>query len=280
MQSVEILEWAAPYQNNVLFCERNLQNFSHPLRPSNTSCFLPGWDNRSQDTFVPYPGCGNSRWWKEQKWIEVGGKVIQIRRNLRKSFSRGWSKIVEGFFFFSPPTQSCLPVPIDSSDISFPVDRVALQGALEGGVPQEESSGTVPTSQSVGEEVCRAAEIILCLCSLLEALGGGEGGSSWGPPAASFSGGFKAVLAGGGLKQPKDRWGIWKAQMWFQSGSSFLLVLHRMLLGHNSSIALTPPLTQTNSAPSPRSNNVRASPEWETVSECKYFPSPPFPALT
>lgn len=40
---------------------------------------------------------------------------------------------------------------------------------------QEESSGTVPTSQSVGEEVCRAAEIILCLCSLLEALGGGGG---------------------------------------------------------------------------------------------------------
>jgi len=88
------------------------------------------------------------------------------------------------------------------------------------------------------------------------------------------------VLAGGGLKQTKDRWGICEAinvaSIWF------VFPTHPVLndLGTTEvSPKHLPSLKQLLFLPA-HLNNVRASPEQETVSEYKYFPSPPFLALT
>ena len=192
MQSAEILEWAAPYQNNVLFCERNLQNFSHPLRPSNTSCFPPGWDNSFQGHF-----CDLSWLWKQQvvkgiKMSRGGRKSYPNIVEPQKKFQPGVEQDCRGFFIFFRP-QSSSPVPIDSSGIPFPVDCVTLQRASEQGVLQEESSWTVMTSQSVGEEGLQSCWNYFCASAPSRRHRGVKGCSGWGPTAATLSGCYKAV---------------------------------------------------------------------------------------
>lgn len=133
--------------------------------------------NFSQDTFVPYPACGNNRWWKEQKWIEVGGKVIQIQWNIRKSFNQRWSKIAEGFSFFFP--QPLLKAAASYSPLNVPLYKMP---------PSEMCWGRVigdchHISDPWGREAAKLLRWFLCLCSLTETQGE-EGGSSWGSKAS------------------------------------------------------------------------------------------------
>lgn len=64
---------------------------------------------------------------------------------------------------------------------------------------RESHQGLSPQLRAWRERGYRAAEMILCLCSLPRGTGGEEGGSSWGPPASSLPGCFNAMLASGGL---------------------------------------------------------------------------------
>lgn len=133
-------------RNNVLFCERNLQNFSHSLRPSNTSCFPPGWDKLLSGHF-----CALSCLWKQQvvkgtKMNRGGRKSYPNTVEHQKKFQPEVEQDCRGFFlFFSPSPSSKLRHLI-------PHWMCRFTRCLRARCAEEESLGTVTTSQIQGEE--------------------------------------------------------------------------------------------------------------------------------